>query len=158
MACVLLLGGVYTLVKWHRAHFWLFQRTWIFAEALFAFLWERVKPVCLPLRPVLGVFFRARFGSCVALALTLQSFSPAHGWGGASWRWKGPGRPWCGSCRWIVGLCSPHTQAVDPWVPTLHWALPAVKRRGTDEFRCNVVDWCTPKCKRQLPVCTAFSH
>lgn len=61
MACVLLPSGVYTLVKWHRAHFWLFPRTWIFAEALFVFLWERVKPVCLALRPVLGFFLSCTF-------------------------------------------------------------------------------------------------
>lgn len=64
----------------------------------------------------------------MTLVLTLQSFCPARGWRGASWRWRWPGRPWCGSCLWGFGRCCPHTQAVDPWVPTLHWALPAGER------------------------------
>lgn len=60
--------------------------------------------------------------------LTLQSSCPARDWRGVSWRWRWPGRPWCGSCLWGLGRCSPHTQAVDPWAPTLRWALPAVER------------------------------
>lgn len=63
------------------------------------------------------------------LVLTLQSSCPAHGWRGVSWRWRWPGHPWCGSCRWGFGRCSPHTQVVDPWAPTLRWALPAVERQ-----------------------------
>lgn len=60
--------------------------------------------------------------------LTLQSSCPAHGSMGASWPWRWPVHPWCGSYLRGFGRCSPHTQAVDPWAPTLRWALPAVER------------------------------
>lgn len=62
-------------------------------------------------------------------ALTLQSSCPAHGWRGVSWPWRWPGRPWCGSCLWGHGRSSPHSQATDPWEPTLRWALPVVEGR-----------------------------